>query len=111
MAPVTRAGAMWAAFNGGLVNHLSTDHAPAGRDHKATHSVWNAQAALGPFHKFTPPARLRSDEPPGTGSSISTSSTCLRLPDLEARRRGAPGLWNPRHKGGQLREELSLAIL
>ncbi len=47
-------GRMWAAFNGGLVNHLSTDHAPAGRDHKAAHSIWDAHFGLPGLDSTTP---------------------------------------------------------
>lgn len=45
---------MWAAFNSGLVHHLSTDHAPATRDHKAGHSVWDAHFGLPGLDSTTP---------------------------------------------------------
>lgn len=45
---------MWAAFNGGLVHHLSTDHAPASRDHKASHSIWDAHFGLPGLDSTTP---------------------------------------------------------
>jgi len=48
------AARMWAAFNSGLVHHLSTDHAPATRDHKASHSIWDAQFGLPGLDSTTP---------------------------------------------------------
>ena len=45
---------MWAAFNSGLVHHLSTDHAPATRDHKASHSIWDAHFGLPGLDSTTP---------------------------------------------------------
>ncbi len=45
---------MWAAFNTGMVHHLSTDHAPASRDHKAAHSIWDAHFGLPGLDSTTP---------------------------------------------------------
>ncbi|MGH9108525.1 MAG: dihydroorotase [Acidimicrobiales bacterium] len=45
---------MWGAFNSGAVNHLSTDHAPATRDHKASHSIWDAHFGLPGLDSTTP---------------------------------------------------------
>lgn len=38
--------AMWAAFNSGAVNHLSSDHAPSTRAHKADGGMWGAHFGL-----------------------------------------------------------------
>jgi len=38
--------AMWAAFNGGAINHLSTDHAPSTRAHKGDGGMWGAHFGL-----------------------------------------------------------------
>jgi dihydroorotase-like cyclic amidohydrolase len=38
--------AMWAAFNDGAINHLSTDHAPSTRAHKADGGMWGAHFGL-----------------------------------------------------------------
>ena len=38
--------AMWAAFNDGTVNHLSTDHAPSTLAHKAEGGMWGAHFGL-----------------------------------------------------------------
>ncbi len=45
---------MWAAFNSGLVHHLSTDHAPSTRAHKAGHSIWDAHFGLPGLDTTTP---------------------------------------------------------
>lgn len=38
--------AMWAAFNSGAIHHLSTDHAPSTRAHKADGGMWGAHFGL-----------------------------------------------------------------
>ncbi len=44
---------MWAAFNAGLVNHLSTDHAPSSTDQK-TGSIWDVPFGLPGLDTTTP---------------------------------------------------------
>ena len=38
--------AMWSAFNTGRIHHLSTDHAPSTRQHKAAGSLWDVHFGL-----------------------------------------------------------------
>jgi allantoinase len=40
------ADAMWAAFNSGAVNHLSTDHAPSTAEQKRQGDIWTAHFGL-----------------------------------------------------------------